>query len=121
MNALRSALFMPLIVLWTAVFGTLLLLSMLVPLGVRFRIVRYFRRGFMWLTANILGITHEVIGRENLPKEASIMLAKHQSAWETVALQDLVEEHASCVFVLKQELMSIPFIGWGLTHAYPGA
>lgn len=114
MNAVRSALFMPLIVLWTAIFGTLLLLSMLVPLAVRFRIVWYFRRGFMWLTANVLGITHEVIGRENLPKEPAVMLAKHQSAWETVALQDLVDEHTYCVFVLKQELMGIPFIGWGL-------
>ena len=114
MNALRSAVFMVLVVLWTACFGTLLMLSLPLPLRVRCRIVWYFRRGFMWLSAHILGITHEVIGRENLPAEPSIILSKHMSAWETVALQDLVPEGVYCVFVLKQELMRVPFVGWGL-------
>lgn len=115
MNALRSLLFMVLVVTWTACFGTLLMLSLVgVPLQARYRLVRVFRRGVMALSAHVLGITHEVRGSENLPREPSIILAKHQSAWETVALQDLVPDDVYCVFVLKQELMRTPFVGWGL-------
>lgn len=111
---LRSALFMTGAVLWTALFGTALVFAGVAPVLVRFRMVWYYRRGFMWMTEHILGITHDVIGRENLPAEPSIILAKHQSAWETVALQDLVPEHTYSVFVLKKELMRLPFFGWGL-------
>ena len=42
------------------------------------------------------------------------MLFRSQSAWETVALQDLVPEDTYCVFVLKKELLKLPFFGWGL-------
>lgn len=114
MNLLRSSLFMLGAVLWTALFGSVLLVSGLLPLLLRFRIVFHYRRGFMWLARYVLGISHEVRGRENLPATPSVILAKHQSAWETVALQDLVPEDTYCVFVLKKELLRLPFFGWGL-------
>lgn len=114
MNLFRSSLFMAGVVLWTMLFGLLLLAAGIFPLSVRFRIVWYYRRGFMWLTRVVLGITHEIRGRENLPAEPSVILSKHQSAWETVALQDVVAERTYCVFVLKRELMRLPFFGWGL-------
>ncbi len=114
MNLLRSTLFMLGSALWTMVFGTLVVLAILLPLRLRFRIIWFYRRGFMWMTEHILGITHEVRGRENLPAQPSVIMAKHQSAWETVALQDLVPEHTYCVFVLKKELLRLPFFGWGL-------
>jgi len=114
MHLVRSLLFLVVISLWTMFFGTVLVISMLGPLLIRFRIVWYYRRGFMWLIEHVLGITHEFRGRENLPAEASVILAKHQSAWETVALQDLVPEDTYCVFVLKKELLRLPFFGWGL-------
>lgn len=114
MNRLRSSLFMLAALLWTALFGTVLLVAGVLPLPTRFRIVFHYRRGFMWLTRHLLGISHEVRGREHLPAAPSVILAKHQSAWETVALQDLVPEDTYCVFVLKKELLRLPFFGWGL-------
>lgn len=114
MHLIRSALFLVGVVLWTMLFGTLVSLALVGPLLVRFRIIWHYRRGFMWLVRNVLGITHEVRGREHLPSVPSVILAKHQSAWETVALQDLVPEDTYCVFVLKKELMRLPFFGWGL-------
>jgi len=114
MSWLRSLLFLVTSVLWTALFGSVLLVAGVLPLLTRFRIVWYYRRGFMWLTRHVLGITYEVRGRENLPATPAVILAKHQSAWETVALQDLLPEDVYCVFVLKKELMRLPFFGWGL-------
>ncbi|MFA7292262.1 MAG: lysophospholipid acyltransferase family protein [Rhodocyclaceae bacterium] len=114
MHLIRSVFFLLGITLWTMLFGTLLVVALVLPLLLRFRIVWYYRRGFMWQVETILGITHEVRGRENLPTEPAVILSKHQSAWETVALQDLVPEDTYCVFVLKKELLRLPFFGWGL-------
>lgn len=114
MHLIRSLLFLVASALWTMIFGTLVVVAILLPLLVRFRIIWYYRRGFMWLTEHVLGITHEVRGRAYLPAEPAIILSKHQSAWETVALQDLVPERTYCVFVLKKELLRLPFFGWGL-------
>ena len=115
MIVFRSSLFMAGSVLWTMLFGSALLVAGVLPLLTRFRIVWHYRRGFMWMARHLLGITHEVRGRENLPADAAIILAKHQSAWETVALQDLLPERTYGVFVLKKELMKLPFFGWGLS------
>jgi 1-acyl-sn-glycerol-3-phosphate acyltransferase len=46
-----------------------------------------------------------------MPAEPAVVMAKHQSAWETVGLQDVFPP---LVFVLKKELLRVPFFGWGL-------
>jgi len=64
----------------------------------------------------VLGITYEVQGRENIPREPCIILSKHQSAWETLAYNGVFPPH---VYVLKRELFWIPFLGWGLALYSP--
>ncbi len=61
-------------------------------------------------------IRHEVIGLENLPETPSIILSKHQSAWETLAFQAIFPTQ---VYVLKRELLWIPIFGWGLAMSSP--
>ena len=51
----------------------------------------------------------EVQGRENIPQGAAIIASKHQSNWDFYAINELVPNAA---FVLKSELMKIPFFGW---------
>jgi 1-acyl-sn-glycerol-3-phosphate acyltransferase len=75
---------------------------------------KVWRLGIQWGVENLLGIRPKVIGLENMPQEPCVILSKHQSAWETMTLQDYVPKGAYCVFVLKKELLSVPFIGWGL-------
>lgn len=114
MTVLRSLLFMALLVPWTMLMGVMLTLSLPFPFPLRWRIAWVWRRGFMLLSRFILGIRHEVRGLENIPAGPAIVLAKHQSAWETVALQDYLPPVS---FVLKRELLRIPFLGWGLAAA----
>lgn len=57
-----------------------------------------------------------VEGRENIPKGTAIILAKHQSAWETIAMQQIFPPQT---WVLKRELFWIPFFGWGLAMMRP--
>lgn len=62
------------------------------------------------------GLTHKVQGLENIPEQPCIILSKHQSAWETIAFQTIFPAQA---WVLKRELLWIPFFGWGLAMSQP--
>lgn len=63
----------------------------------------------LWLLEKIVGTKMEVRGRENLPAGPVLVVAKHQSAWDTFALIPLFSDPA---IVLKDELKWIPLYGW---------
>ena len=105
----RSALFLLLAVLITAPTGLLVTLAVVLPMRWRFRIIAAWRVLFMGLCARVLGLRYRLIGREHIPAVPSVVLSKHQSAWETVGLQDIFPPQ---VFVLKRSLLLIPFLGW---------
>lgn len=66
----------------------------------------------IWLIKHVLGIDYRVLGRENIPQRPAVILAKHQSAWETVVLQEVFP---LALFVWKKELRwQLPFFGWAL-------
>lgn len=114
MNFLRAVVFMLWAIMLTVVVASIVILASFVSRPLAWGLSYYWRRGFMWAVAAILGIRTEVRGRENMPAEPCVILSKHQSAWETVALQDLVARGRYCVFVLKKELLRLPFFGWAL-------
>ncbi|MGA8261922.1 MAG: lysophospholipid acyltransferase family protein [Arenicellales bacterium] len=62
------------------------------------------------------GLTHRVVGLEHLPDRPCVILSKHQSAWETIAYQEIFPAQA---WVLKRELLWVPFFGWGLAATRP--
>ena len=106
---LRSILYLLLATLITAPFGLFVTLAIVLPMRVRFWLISLWRVGFMALCKYVLGINYEVIGRQNIPATPSVILSKHQSAWETVSLQAIFPP---LVFVLKKSLLMIPFLGW---------
>ena len=115
MNAIRSTLFMTYAIIWSVLSAPLVVIAGPLLGGIwAYRFGRVWRLGTQWGVENLLGIRPQVIGRETMPAEACVIMAKHQSAWETMTLQDCVPDDAFCVFVLKQELLKVPFIGWGL-------
>lgn len=115
MNALRSTLFMAWALLWSVLTAPLVVAGALLLRGIwGYRLGKVWRLGIQWGVENLLGIRAKVIGLENMPKEPCVILSKHQSAWETMTLQDVVPNGAYCVFVLKKELLRVPLIGWGL-------
>ena len=62
-----------------------------------------------WLHKVIVGTDIEIIGQENMLDDGCIVACKHQSIWEFYAVNSLVRDSA---FILKAELMKIPFFGW---------
>lgn len=70
----------------------------------------------IWLLKITTGIKSRVIGLEKLEKgKTYIIVGKHESAWETIFIPTLIKPIPS--FILKKELLSIPFIGWCLATA----
>jgi len=105
----RSTLFLLLAIVITAPFGLFVTLAVVAPMKFRFWLISVWRAGFMAICRYVLGIRYQVIGRENIPATPSVILSKHQSAWETVGLQEIFPP---LVFVLKKSLLMIPFLGW---------
>ena len=68
--------------------------------------------GMLWAARVLLGIRHRVIGIENIPAGPAVIVSKHQSAWETIGLQAIFPP---LCYVLKRELLWVPFLGWGLS------
>ncbi len=65
----------------------------------------------LWLAKVICGIRIEIEGKEHFPDEACVVMAKHQSALETIAMPALIPPYA---WILKRELFYIPIFGWAL-------
>ncbi len=115
MKAVRSTLFMAYALVWSILTAPLVVIAALALRGLwGYRFGKLWRLGIQFGVENILGIRPKVIGLENMPKEPCVILSKHQSAWETMTIQDLVPAGAYCVFVLKKELLRVPLVGWGL-------
>ena len=115
MNILRSLLFAIWAGVWTLLTAPLVIIGALLLRGLwGYHFGKLWRLGIQWGVENLLGIRPQVIGLENMPAEPCVILAKHQSAWETMTIQDYVPKGAYCVFVLKRELLRVPLIGWGL-------
>lgn len=70
----------------------------------------------LWWLKVTCGLSYRVIGAHNIPKQPCVILCKHQSAWETLALQEFAPPQ---VWVMKRSLLLVPFFGWGLALSSP--
>lgn len=104
-SALFNAAFYVNLVLFMIVFSPLFL----APRPAAMWALKLWARSSIWLLRVIAGTRLEVRGRENIPKGAALVAAKHQSLFETFAVLPLLDDPA---MVLKRELMLIPLFGW---------
>jgi 1-acyl-sn-glycerol-3-phosphate acyltransferase len=109
MNLIRSVIFAVLQTVVTIFFSIVALFSFPFSAHARYRLITGYNRVVIWLAQSVLGIRYVVEGLEHLPRQPAIILAKHQSAWETFALMHLFR---SPTFVMKRELLWIPVFGW---------
>ncbi len=111
MTRLRSLLFN--LGMWIMVIPFALLALLLIPMSAprRSHIVAGWARFVMWWLGITCGLRFRVIGREHIPAHPCVILAKHQSAWETIAFQAIFPPQ---IWVLKRSLLLLPFFGWAL-------
>ena len=97
-------------------FGGVMALGFWLPYSAQFAIARTWARILLWVLERLCGLKYVVEGRERIPAGNHIVMSNHSSAWETVA-QFLI--FPPQVWVLKRELLWIPFVGWGLKLLRP--
>ena len=70
----------------------------------------------LWWLKLCCNVRYEILGIDNIPEKPCIVMCKHQSAFETLALQRIFIPQ---IWVLKKELLQIPIYGWGLASMQP--
>jgi len=116
MSYLRSSLYLIGQIVSAVVVGTLVLPSVFVPSVPRAKIIGIWARFNIWTLKWICGVTYRVRGQEHIPGRPSIIISNHQSAWETLCFQLIFPAQS---YILKRELLWIPFFGWGLALNRP--
>jgi 1-acyl-sn-glycerol-3-phosphate acyltransferase len=111
MAVVRSLLFLLILVVVTPPYTLLVILCRPLPHHMRRQTVVPWVNFTIWLVKHVLGIPYRLTGAENIPDRAVIVLAKHQSAWETFMLQEVFRD---TVFVWRKEIKYLPFFGWAL-------
>ncbi len=113
---LRSAIYWLLSILMLLLVVTGVLLSFPFSISIRYKVGSQWAKFNVWLLKVLCGLRYEILGTENIPNNAAIILCNHQSTWETYALQAIFPEQT---WVLKKELMKVPVFGWGIAMIKP--
>ncbi len=109
MRLIRSIIFNLGMLVITPIFSVLAILLFPLPAVLHSRIISSWAYLAMFWLKVTCGLSFRVIGKENIPNHACIVLAKHQSAWETIAFQVIFPPQ---IWVMKRSLLLIPFLGW---------
>ncbi|MEX2482122.1 MAG: lysophospholipid acyltransferase family protein [Gammaproteobacteria bacterium] len=100
----------------TVLFSLIGILILPLPRTFRYAVItRWSVLTIHWLRC-CCGLDFRVRGREHITATSGVIVCKHQSAWETIALQLIFPRQCQ---VLKRELLRVPFFGWGLASLNP--
>jgi len=116
MAGVRALVFLLFQTIVTPIYAAVMLMMFWLPRVPMYRIAASWCRANLWGARWICGIRHRVVGTANIPSTPHIVLSKHSSTWETLALTLFFPPLA---YVAKKELLSIPFFGWGFALASP--
>jgi 1-acyl-sn-glycerol-3-phosphate acyltransferase len=102
--------------LLTVPFAIAAIVGLALPYRLRYALVSRWTHCNLWWLEKTCRLRYSVAGVENIPRQPTIIFCKHESAWETLALQRYFSPQ---VWVIKRELLWIPFFGWGLATLRP--
>ncbi|MBN1240021.1 MAG: 1-acyl-sn-glycerol-3-phosphate acyltransferase [Gammaproteobacteria bacterium] len=98
------------------VWAPVVLLSAPFPHRVSYRLVERWVNGILFMLRTLCRLDYVVEGTENLGNENTVVLMKHSSSWETISQFRLFPKQT---WVLKRELLWLPFFGWVLPLLKP--
>lgn len=113
---LRSSAFFIVFVLSTIIYSSLGILTFPLRYRHRYILLTSWADLNLWWLKRTCKLDFRVVGLENIPNRPSVIMSNHQSTWETLALKKFFPPMA---WVVKRELMWVPFFGWGLAMAQP--
>ena len=86
------------------------------PRTYAWRVARSWARTVLALLRALCRLNYRVEGAQHLEQPDAVVLMKHSSAWETIAQLVLFPNH---VWVMKRQLLWVPFFGWALAVYSP--
>ncbi|MEL7536942.1 MAG: lysophospholipid acyltransferase family protein [Pseudomonadota bacterium] len=116
MIVIRSVLFTTLMILSVPVYSLFVLLLAPFPHPQRYKVAQAWVRLNLGMLKALCGLSYEVVGRENVPADACVVMLKHSSAMETLVELELFPLQT---WALKRELMWLPFFGWAAALLKP--
>ncbi|MGI9319196.1 MAG: lysophospholipid acyltransferase family protein [bacterium] len=116
MIAVRSLIYIVGQIISAVIVDILVLLTFPLPRPIRDRVITSWARFNIWTLGIVCGLKYRIRGAENIPDRSAIIISNHQSAWETLCFQLFFPPLS---FVLKKQLLWIPFFGWGLAAYRP--
>lgn len=111
MTTLRSVIFLLGAIVVTAFYGIAVPASRVFGRKAPFATARAYTQVMLRWVELSLGIASEVRGWEHVPKTPTIIMSKHQSAWETIFIEARFPDQC---WIVKKELLWLPFVGWSL-------
>jgi len=116
MQYIKSLIFSVYMILSVFIFALINLLISVLPYKKRSFLLKFWARSNLLVLEKVCQIKIELSGLENIPETPCIVFSKHQSTLETIVLQIIFSPQ---VWVLKRELLRIPFFGWTLALGKP--
>ncbi|HEU4601041.1 MAG TPA: lysophospholipid acyltransferase family protein [Steroidobacteraceae bacterium] len=116
MQLLRSLIFTTFLFVSTFFYAIAVLALCWLPGHRLYGVARSWSKSQMWVLAKTCGLRYRIEGLENIPPGAHVSMWKHSSAWETIAQASIFPPQS---WVLKQELMWIPLVGWAVKCLKP--
>ncbi len=110
-RALRSLVFIAFVFATALVYGLVVLPLFWAPRDFLWGFVLSYCRLSLWAGDFFCGLKVVVEGQENLPDTASVIMIKHSSSLETYGHVPFFPRTA---WVIKREVLWIPFFGWAL-------
>jgi 1-acyl-sn-glycerol-3-phosphate acyltransferase len=116
MQLIGSLVFTAFLFLWTFFYAIFFVIACLfLPFRHRFRLARVWAVVLLTVLKGCCRLDYRIEGAENVPTGNHIALWKHSSSWETIAMAMVFPQQ---VWVLKRELLWIPFVGWGIRQLH---
>ncbi|MBK1976740.1 1-acyl-sn-glycerol-3-phosphate acyltransferase [Brevundimonas diminuta] len=109
MTTVRSLIFTLWLYLSMPLFAVGLSPALLMPHGVAMGVIKLWARFVLFGLRWIAGVKVEVRGLEHRPTGPALIAAKHQGMLDVIAPFAFLDD--AC-FVMKKELMPLPFFGW---------
>jgi 1-acyl-sn-glycerol-3-phosphate acyltransferase len=116
MLLIRSLIFQAYFFVSVVLFAAAVFISWVFPFGVRFGLARTWAASMLWAGRAICGLEYVIEGRENIPREPSVIMIKHSTVFEAYAQLTVFPPQT---WVVKRELKWIPVFGWGLAALKP--
>jgi 1-acyl-sn-glycerol-3-phosphate acyltransferase len=107
----RSVFFLVACIFVTIFYGIFTVPLAILVHDVGYECARSWGRQILRLAKYVCGIDYEIRGLGNIPARPCVVMAKHQSAWETVAILVTMPQSA---WIIKRELLMLPIVGWVL-------